>query len=117
MTNQTALTSNQSITSLPEEPQQTDTRVFFSMLERAGTFGRYQKIITLLWCVVGYLCGGLMLIIPYLFYQDPYDCSREGISEGCQEFVCAKPASERAAYFPSNSFSSLANEFGDFRCP
>lgn len=44
------------------------------MLERAGTFGNYQKLTTLVYCIIGYLCGGLMLIIPFLFYQDPYEC-------------------------------------------
>jgi hypothetical protein len=91
--------------------------VFFAMLEKAGTTGKYQKITTLIWCIVGYLCGGLMLIIPYLFYQDPYDCSSEGLTQGCLEFVCTKSEAERIHFFPQKSFSSLANEFGDFRCP
>lgn len=68
---------------MPEEADSTDSRVFFMMLEKAGTFGRYQKITTLIWCIVGYLCGGLMLIIPYLFYQDPYDCSQAGPIDNC----------------------------------
>ena len=52
-----------------------DSRIFFNLLEKAGAFGRYQKAITFIWCIVGYLCGGLMLIIPFLYYQDPYVCN------------------------------------------
>lgn len=59
------------------------------MLEKAGTAGRYQQITTLIWCIVGYLCGGLMLIIPYLFYQDPYDCTGKYAGDNCQEHVCS----------------------------
>jgi MFS transporter, putative metabolite:H+ symporter len=117
MAEQTTLASNDSITSLPEEhTEQADARVFFAMLEKAGTAGRYQQVITLLWCLVGYLCGGLMLIIPYLFYQDPYDCSGKYPGADCQEYVCSLDASLRGDYLPAKSFSSLANEFGDFRC-
>jgi hypothetical protein len=85
------------------------------MLERAGTFGKYQKITTILWCAVGYLCGGLMLIIPYLFYEDPYVCKDR--TEGCQEYACGFEPSKRGDFVPKKTFSSLANQFGDFRCP
>lgn len=74
MAEQVSLPSNQTITSNPEKSHESGSRVFFMMLERAGTFGNYQKLTTLIYCIIGYLCGGLMLIIPFLFYQDPYEC-------------------------------------------
>jgi hypothetical protein len=60
--------------SLLAENGKVDDRVFFSILEKAGSMGNYQKISTIFWCITGYLCGGLMLITPFLFYQDPYNC-------------------------------------------
>jgi VIT1/CCC1 family predicted Fe2+/Mn2+ transporter len=57
-----------------EEHEKVDDRVFFALQERAGSMGNYQKGTVALWCLVGYLTGGLMLITPYLFFQDPYNC-------------------------------------------
>lgn len=88
MAEQDSLPSSQSITSEPEQTQDTSSRVFFTMLERAGTFGNYQKLTTLVYCIVGYLCGGLMLIIPFLFYQDPYECKETVIGSTCFDYVC-----------------------------
>jgi hypothetical protein len=51
-----------------------DDRIFFTILEKAGTSGDYQTVTTILWCLIGYLCGGLSLIIPFIFYQLPYHC-------------------------------------------
>ena len=70
------------------ENEKPDSRVFFSMLEKAGTAGRYQKITTLIYCVIGYMCGGLMLIIPFLFYEDPYDCKGDYPADSCFDEVC-----------------------------
>ena len=63
-----------------------DDRVFFSLIEKVGSMGRYQKIQTVLWCVMGYICGGLILMIPFLLFQDPYSCP-DGIKD-CKEYVC-----------------------------
>ena len=57
----------------PEQPEQ-DDRIFFKLIEKAGLSGRYQNILVLVMCFISYLTGGMMLITPYLFYQDPYDC-------------------------------------------
>ena len=94
-----------------------DSRIFFNLLEKAGAFGRYQKAITFIWCIVGYLCGGLMLIIPFLYYQDPYVCNETFPGNNCQDYVCSLAPSARASYIPQKSMHTLANKFGDFRCP
>lgn len=49
-------------------------RIFFQLMEKAGTSGRYQIITTFLWSLTAYLCGGLLFITPFLFYQEPYQC-------------------------------------------
>lgn len=116
MAEQVSLPSSQSITSEPDQSQDTSSRVFFMMLERAGTFGNYQKLTTLVYCIIGYLCGGLMLIIPFLFYQDPYECKETVIGSTCFDYVCNLDPSERAAYIPPKTMYTLANEFGDYRC-
>lgn len=94
-----------------------DSRIFFNLLEKAGAFGQYQKAITFIWCIVGYLCGGLLLIIPFLYYQDPYVCPDKFPGDNCQEYVCSFSPSERVYFIPEKSMQTLANKFGDFRCP
>ena len=80
--------------------------------------GNYQKATVALWCIVAYLCGGLMLITPYLFYQDPYDCGPGYSEKQCYDLACGTAANDRDQYInPNPTMISLANQFGDFRCP
>lgn len=51
-----------------------DKRIFFNLLEKAGLEGRYQITLGVVMSLISYLTGGMMLITPYLFYQDPYVC-------------------------------------------
>lgn len=64
------MTKDATLTKIQEEEQskEQDDRIFFTLLERAGTMGNYQCITVIIMCLIGYLCGGLMLITPYLFY-------------------------------------------------
>lgn len=58
--------------------------------------GRYQIVAVVFMCLLGYLTGGLMLMTPYLFYQDPYQCDTTpppGMT--CFDFVCSKPLADR----------------------
>lgn len=108
-----------SLLTSPSNPEEkVDDRVFFGLLERAGSMGNYQKLTTLFWCVVGYLCGGLMLITPFLFFQDPYSCLPSELPAGstCFDYVCGLEADKRSHFVPTPSMYSLANEFGDYRC-
>ena len=60
---------------LVEDHQQLeDDRMFFSMLEKAGTWGNYQIVLIIIMCLCGYVGGGFFFISPFLFYQDPYSC-------------------------------------------
>ena len=77
-------TPNQSLITNPEDQnEKVDDRVFFSLQEKVGSMGKYQKLTVALWCLVGYLTGGLMLITPYLFYQDPYVCGDDYSTKQC----------------------------------
>ena len=66
-------------------------------------------------CVSSYLTGGLVLITPYLFYQDPYICDGKHQKE-CFDFVCGLDPTDRMYYIPDPSIYTLSNKFGDFRC-
>lgn len=65
-------------------------RVFFSLMEKVGSEGKYQYLTVVIMCIISYLTGGLMLILPYLFYQDPYVCPSQSSTQ-CLEFVCTLP--------------------------
>jgi hypothetical protein len=52
----------------PEEINEMDDRIFFTVLQKAGTWGQYQILTILLWFIAGFLCGGLLLIVPFIFY-------------------------------------------------
>ena len=60
---------------IEEKTNQIDQRIFFSLLERAGGMGKYQYVVIIVISIINYLGGGLILIPPYLFFQDPYSCS------------------------------------------
>ena len=76
--------------------------------------GRYQVVTVIIWCTIGYLTGGLMLSPPYLFYEDPYVCGPE--IANCKEYVCGLE-SGRGGFRPVPSMRTIANKFGDYRCP
>ena len=84
-------------------------------MEKAGLEGKYQNILVVVLSIISYLCGGLVLITPYLFYQDDYQCPSLAVSE-CFTYVCSLPLEQRQPFVPSPTIYSLANEFGDFRC-
>lgn len=99
-----------------QHTEQHDDRVFFSLLEKAGIMGKYQIITIIIMCMIGFLTGGLILITPYLFYQDPYECPNS-VTGTCSDYVCSLPLDQRGAYISQTPiFSSLADKFGDFRC-
>ena len=77
--------------------------------------GPYQVRMIFFLTIINYLAGGLFIISPYLFYQDPYEC--EGMSkDACFEQVCTLSPLERESYIPPPSIKSIANHFGDYRC-
>ena len=80
--------------------------------------GKYQVLLVTALCILSLQCGGLDLMTPFLFYQDPYSC--EGLSsKDCKDMVCDLPYDQRKAYIPmETTIKSFANKFGeDYRCP
>lgn len=79
--------------------------------------GRYQIYCFIIWCLTAHIGGGLTLIASYIFYQDPYDCSKALPQvEDCLDYVCKFPVDDRQNYIPKPTINSLANKFGDNRC-
>jgi len=94
---------------LPETEYNIDERVFSSFLERVGGMGCYQRMLVIILSLVQFLCGGIFLLAPYIFYQEPYHCSQgtEGLT--CHEYVCSLPPTERIAFIPEASLKSIAS--------
>lgn len=53
-----------------------------------GSMGKYQVYAEVVWCVMIYMSGGLLFVTPFLFFQDPYQCSGSLSQEACLNFVC-----------------------------
>jgi hypothetical protein len=90
--------------------------MIFELFSRVGTIGKYQYITLIFWCISQYLCGGITLMIPFLLYQDPFNCPQAYPNQTCTEYVCSLPQAERTQYIPPQSMSTMANQFGDYRC-
>lgn len=45
------------------------------MMERVGAEGKYQETTLIYWSIANYLMGGMLLIPPFLFFQDEYLCA------------------------------------------
>ena len=62
-----------------------------------GAMGFDRAILVTILSIVQYLCGGFMLIAPYIFYQDPYHCTSSTVTNmSCHEHVCSLPKMERS---------------------
>ena len=91
-------------------------------MEKVGLEGSYQTILVVLLSIISYLAGGLTLIAPYLFYQDPYICPNLNLSgQECTDYICSQPGYRDChngwyEYCPEPLLNSLTNKFGDFRC-
>jgi MFS family permease len=93
-------------------------RVFSRLMDKVGAEGLYQRVTLVFWCVCSYLCTGLLLMKPFLFFEEPYLCpaSLNLDAQGCFDYVCTLPKDQRLSFIPNISISSLANQLGDFRC-
>ena len=88
--------------------------MFFGLIQKVGSMGRYQMCHMLLWSIMGYVAGGIVLMTPFLFYQDPYQCPPD--IPNCKDHVCAMAPESRASFVPTPTIRTLANHFGDYRC-
>jgi hypothetical protein len=83
-----------------------------------GSFGRYQKMTILFWAFIIYFSGQLLFSVPFLFFQDPYDCAGIDLTMNCRDYACGlDSAADRYKLVTHITIKSLANELGDYRCP
>lgn len=69
------------------------------MMEAVGSYGKYQKIMIALFCVVSTQVGSMSLGNPYYFAIPPYtNCPSEYRDEECNNYVCSLPIELRSAY-------------------
>ena len=86
-------------------------------MEKVGTIGLYQYVVFALWCIMGYIAGGLTLMPSFLFFQDPYSCQGGLSAKACLQLVCGLSKPEREVYLPDTlTVYSVANKFMDYRC-
>jgi hypothetical protein len=101
---------------VPEAEESRDSRIFSSFIDKVGSMGCYQRMLVVVLSIVQYLCGGLFLVAPFLFYQDPYQCTSSPDGMSCHQYVCSLNPQDRMAFIPETSLRSIPNNFGDFRC-
>jgi hypothetical protein len=83
-------------------------RIYYSMLEKVGTLGRYQLLLSIFIVLIGMEGSACLLINPYIFYEQSYQCSSD--IANCKEHVCSLPPELRGAFSPApDGRMSLAN--------
>jgi MFS family permease len=78
--------------------------------------GCYQRMLIVILSMIQFICGGLFLLAPYIFYQEPYQCPSSAGELNCHSYVCSLPAEERLAFTPESPLKSISSDYGDFRC-
>jgi len=62
--------------------------------------GRYQLTLFLTLSIISLLSGGVILMTPFLFYEDKYDCSKLDTPyasyKDCLDQICQFPLEERS---------------------
>jgi hypothetical protein len=61
--------------------------------------GNYQIFTYLLWSVIAFIIGGLVFSIPFLFYQNDYQCTS---NTSCYDYVCSLPPDQRLEFVVSS---------------
>ena len=51
---------------LPNNKQ--NNEIFFKLIEKVGTFGKYQLTLFITLCVIGLYTGSVIQMTPFLFY-------------------------------------------------
>jgi hypothetical protein len=52
-------------------------RVYYSMLEKVGTLGKYQLLLGIFIILIGIEGSACLLVNPYLFYEQSFQCSSD----------------------------------------
>jgi len=67
--------------------------------------GRYQIFLFLTLSAISLICGSVILITPFLFYEDKYDCDKLQVAtdtyKQCLDIICEQyPLEARTQFFP-----------------
>ena len=91
--------------------------MFFALIEKVGAMGLYQKSLFVTLSMVSFYMGAVILITPFLFYEDQYDCSSFSSKKTCFDEICKMDLEDRRQYIPEEIYiRSFSNKFGDYRC-
>ena len=74
------ITLNEEIETATEAKEE---NIFFDLMIKVGTMGKYQLICFTIWCLSSIIGGGVIFITPYIFYQDPYQCKDPVLGSTC----------------------------------
>jgi MFS family permease len=71
---------------------------------------------------ISLLSGGVILMTPFLFYEDKYNCTKLEVPydsyKDCLEQICKYSLHDREKFLPEQlEIHSFASKFGDYRCP
>jgi hypothetical protein len=78
--------------------------IFFTLITKVGSNGRYQLALFFTLTAISLLCGSVILITPFLFYEDKYNCDKLEIAtdtyKQCLDLICEFPLEAREYYLP-----------------
>lgn len=84
------------------------------LIEKVGSKGKYQKIVLLIFCLVWYVTGTILLGTGFIFLNPSFDCPGYGLlTDNCYDFVCSLNSDQWQDFVAADSsnFKSLANSF------
>ena len=87
---------------------------YFDLIEKVGSNGKYQKILLVIFALIWYVTGNLLLSTAFLYLNPSFDCSGSGLlTDSCYDYVCSLSPDQWEEYVAgdSNKFKSLANSF------
>jgi hypothetical protein len=87
---------------------------YFHLVEKAGSDGKYQRIILVIFSLVLYVGGSILLGTAFIFRNPSFDCASYGLlTENCYNYVCALAPDQWQTFVAAESanFKSLANTF------
>ena len=74
-----------------------ETRKYFELIEKVGSWHRYQFYVLFILSGIGIYNMAFILMTPFIFHQSQYECSSVQ-SEECRQSVCALPPFERVKF-------------------
>jgi len=67
---------------------------YFQLIEKVGANGKYQKILTVIFALIWYVTGIVLMSTAFLFLNPSFDCTGQGLlTDDCYDYVCSLPRS------------------------